>query len=124
VRYGILQRMWAAQQVGTMRPDARKSQPSSGQAAGNDDRSTYPLPQASWPSPPPARVGRGSQPPRPIERPPSLRVIRDAPLVAPTISAPRRGRRALAIVLCIIVALVAAVLVVEAVSIAIGKTLF
>jgi hypothetical protein len=117
--------MWDAQQVVTMRPDARTSQQTPSQAAGTEDSATYRLPQAPWPSVPPhARVGRGSQPPRPIERPPSLRVIRDAPWTPPEPPAPRRNRRAVLVILWIIIALVATALVAEGIVLATGKTLF
>lgn len=72
---------------------------------------------------PHARVGRGSQPPRPIERPSSLRPTRHTPVVVPPPPAPRREKRVLLFIVYGVIALVTVALVLEAIFLAVGKSL-
>jgi hypothetical protein len=107
-----------------MGPNDRAPRPAARRRAVSEEKTT-PLAgkgwsRVSWPSAPPAPGGRGSQPPRPIERPARPRIMPVPPVEPPT----RRGSRALLIVVCIIVGLTAAALVAEGILISLGKSPF
>ncbi len=77
----------------------------------------------SWPASVVSPVGRQRHRAlRPIERPPSLKVV-PAGIVAPAPVPLRRGRRVLLVALCLIMGLTAAALVAEGVLLASGHPL-